>query len=162
MEFLDNLGKTFSEVARQVEAKSEELIETGRLNIEIFKEEDAIRRLNRKIGELIYSHYIRKEDYGGKADELCAEICERKKKIKGLRARIKEIRSAKGESKANTGEEREAGSKDTGNDSSKADDGEESKGTKADNQTSEGYREPDIPYYTAVQMLSSMKEKTAD
>jgi len=162
LEFLDNLGKTFNEVARQVEAKSEELIETGRLNIDIFKEEDAIRRLNRKIGELIYSHYIRGEDYGDKADEICAEISERRKRIKELRARIKEIRSAKEESRADAKEERKAGSEGNGSGYGKTEEGEENKGAKAGYHSSGEYREPDIPYYTAVQMLNSRREMTAD
>lgn len=154
MEFFDSLGKTFTEVARQVEAKSGELIETGRLNIEIFKEEDAIRRLNRKIGELIYSHYIRNEDYGGKADIICAEVSERRKRIKELKAKIKEIKKSKGEDKGKRGEGQETSSEAAGSSHSGADEGAEGPGAKAEKQ-SEDYREPDIPYYTAVQMLNN-------
>ena len=105
MDFFNGLGKTLGEVAKQVEERSGELLEAGRLNIEIFKEEDAIRRISRKIGELIYSAYDRGEKYTGKADKLCAEISERKKKIEMLKSKIRDTKKTEEHSQADSNDE---------------------------------------------------------
>jgi len=94
MEFLDDLGRRLGEVARQVEEKSEELFEIGKINIRIFREEEAIRRLSRRIGEIVYKAYSDGSEYGGLVDEQCSEISERKQRIAGLRLKIEEIKNA--------------------------------------------------------------------
>jgi hypothetical protein len=92
MDFFNDLGKTLSNVAKQVEEKSGELLEAGRLNIEIFKEEDAIRKTYRKIGELIFKEFDKGEPYAGKADDLCDQIRQRKRKIELLKAKLSETK----------------------------------------------------------------------
>ncbi len=93
MDFFNDLGKTLSNVAKQVEEKSGELLEAGRLNIEIFKEEDAIRKIYRKIGELIFKEFDKGESYAGKADELCDQIRQHKRKIELLKAKLSETKA---------------------------------------------------------------------
>lgn len=137
MEFFDDLGKTISSVAKQVEEKSGELIEIGRLNIEIFKEEDAIRKLSRKIGEVIYEAYSEDKEYAELADDLCYEIGEKKKRIDSLRAKISEVRKA---------------NKDT---QSEENDGfEENEEEKA--------REPEISYYSAMVKMNEQKRESPE
>src|SRR5690554_691771 len=97
MDFMDNLGKRLGEVVKTVEEKSSELLSIGKLNIEIIKEKDAIRKLYHKIGELIYEAYDRNGDYSGAADAYCIEIKERKDRIHELNIKIEEIRKAKSE-----------------------------------------------------------------
>jgi hypothetical protein len=93
MEFFDDLGRRLGEVARQVEEKSEELFGIGKLNIRIFREEEAIRRLSRRIGEIVYEAYSNGKEYGGLADEQCRQIAERKQKIAGFKKKIDEIKN---------------------------------------------------------------------
>lgn len=90
MDFFNGLGKTLEEAARQVGEKSEEIWEAGRLNIEIFKREDAIRRIYRKIGEQVSADYEKGERFGSGVNEYCDEIQERKSEISRLKARLSE------------------------------------------------------------------------
>lgn len=139
MNFFNNLGKSIGEMAKQAGEKSGELLEVGRLNIEIYREEDAIRRICRKIGEQIYHLYDQDKQYGGEADELCAEIKDRKKKIEELKEKIKEIRKAEDERAGRMSGEKDG--EEGGNN--------DEKGKRKDSDN----REPDIPYYTAMEMM---------
>jgi len=94
MKFLNDLGKTLEDVAKQVEEKSTELLETGKLNIEIFKQEDAIKRIYRKIGEQISLDYENGARFGEQINLLCNEIQDRKKKVEELKLKITEVRKS--------------------------------------------------------------------
>lgn len=94
MEILDSLGKRLSEVAKQVEEKSGEWLEIGKLNLEIFREEEAIRKIYREMGEAVYSAYFEGQNYGGIADGHCREIAERKLKIQNLKQKIDEAKKS--------------------------------------------------------------------
>ncbi len=94
MEFMDSLSKRIGEMAKQVEEKSGEWLEIGKINLELFREEEAIRKLCRKIGESVYEAYSHGEVYGSKVDENCREIGEKKLKILLLKQQIEEIKKA--------------------------------------------------------------------
>ena len=104
MDFFNDLGKTLNNVARQVGEKSGELLDVGRWNMDILKQEDAIRKVYRKIGEQIYTEYDKGENYAGTVDELCEEIRRRKSKIEFLNVKLKEAKKAekRAEEKAET------------------------------------------------------------
>ena len=103
---------TWGNVARQVGEKSGELLDVGRWNMDILKQEDAIRKAYRKIGEQIYMEYDEGENYAGTVDELCEEIRRRKSKIEFLNVKITEAKKAekraeeKAETKAGKGAKR--------------------------------------------------------
>lgn len=133
MNFFDGLGKTLEEVAKQVEEKSGELLEAGKLNIEIFKQEDAIRRTYRKIGEQVSQCYEKGERFGEKVNQLCNEIQERKKKVDELKAKLSEIKKA----------------------------GKTSNGERKETEWQEANiipTEPEISYYEAVEQIRKMQE----
>jgi len=92
MEIFQDLGKTIEQVARQVGEKSEEVWEAGKLNIEIFKQEDAIRKLHRRIGEHISTQYIEGQQFDEQTNAICAEIQEREKKIGEFKVKLRELR----------------------------------------------------------------------
>lgn len=98
MEIFQDLGRTIEQVARQVGEKSEEVWEAGKLKIEILRQEDAIRKLHRKIGELISTQYSKGEQYDEQTNEFCAEIQERKKKIYQYKAKLGELRKTEKQS----------------------------------------------------------------
>jgi hypothetical protein len=133
MDFFNGLSKTLSDAAKIVEEKSGELLEAGRLNIEILKQEDAVRRTCRKIGELIYKAFDEGESYEGKADELCQEVRARKKKIEQLKGKLSEIGKAQ-ESPQRQQDEKDSSGEDQG----------------------EGSSEPEISYFEAVEKMNAM------
>lgn len=98
MEIFQDLGKTIERVARQVGEKSEEVWEAGKLNIEIFRQEDAIRKLCRKIGEHISAEYSKGQKYDDRTNVLCAEIKEKEERINQLKAKLSELRKAEKQS----------------------------------------------------------------
>lgn len=140
MDFFNDLGKTLSDVAKQVEEKSGELLEAGRLNIEIFREEDAIRRIYRKIGELIFKEFDKGEPYTGKADELCDEIRHRKRKIELLKAKLSETRKAEAKPDEHIDDEQQTGSE------------EEMVGNTP--------TEPEISYFEAVEQMNKTNDSS--
>ena len=94
MDIFHDLGKTIEKVARQVGEKSEEVLESGKLNIEILKQEDAIRKLNRKIGEHVSAQYSKGQTFDEHTNALCLEIEEKKKKIEELRVKLGELKKS--------------------------------------------------------------------
>ena len=89
MDFLNDLGKTIEHAARQIGEKSEEIWEAGKINIEIFKQQDAVRKLQKQIGEQVSAKYNEGQRFDTQINELCAEIQEKNKKIKELREKLK-------------------------------------------------------------------------
>ena len=57
MAFLDELSNKFAEMVKRVGEKSDELIGLGKLNYEIYREEDAVKKLYGQIGEVVYRAY---------------------------------------------------------------------------------------------------------
>ncbi|MGI6141885.1 MAG: hypothetical protein ACOYEH_09190, partial [Caldicoprobacterales bacterium] len=98
VEIFQDLGRTIEQVARQVGEKSEEVWEAGKLKIEIFKQEDAIRKLYRKIGEQVSAQYSKGQQYDERTNEFCAEIQERKKKIEQYKAKLGDLRKTEKQS----------------------------------------------------------------
>jgi peptidoglycan hydrolase CwlO-like protein len=135
MDFFNGLSKTLSDAAKIVEEKSGEFLEAGRLNIEIFKEEDAVRRSYRKIGELVYKAFEKGESYEGKAEELCSDIQERKKKIGQLKAKLSEA------GKAQESPEGQQGERDS-----------------SEEKQEESPKEPEISYFEAVEKMNEMRD----
>jgi len=154
MDFLNDLGKTLSNVAKQVETKSGELLDAGRWNMEILKEEDAIRKAYRRIGEQIYTEYAKGESYAGKADELCDEIRRRKNRIEALKARLREAKKAEEKAKKEAEEKAEEQSAESQDNQDSY--GESPAESEADKEESSG--EPEISYFEAVEKMKKGKD----
>ena len=147
MDFFNDLGKTLSNVAKKAEVKSGELLETGRQNVEILKEEDAVRKAYRKIGERIYEEYEKGESYAGKADELCEGILRRKNRIDDLKAKLNEAK--KEEKKAEQRPEESGDREDPEEEPAESEDGSDTE----EEERQENAGEPELSYFEAVEKM---------
>jgi peptidoglycan hydrolase CwlO-like protein len=93
MEFLEDLGQKVGETVKVIGDKSQQVIEIGRINIEIGKEEASIKKLYAKVGEAVYRAHSKGDDTADIIDGLCQEIGERWNRIKELKDRIRELKS---------------------------------------------------------------------
>ena len=151
MDFFNDLGKTLNNVARQVGEKSGELLDTGRWNMEILKQEDAIRKTYRKIGEQIYAEYDKGENYAGTVDELCEEIRRRKSKIEFLNVKLNEAKKAekRAEEKAETKAGKEA---------KKTKDTKETKEAQEAKGEAEKSRDSGVSYFEAAEKMQEREK----
>ena len=94
MDFFSDLGKTLDNVINQVGEKSEEIWESGKANLEIVKQEDAIRRMYRKIGELVSEDYNQGQLFNDDINEACAEVQERKGIVEELKSKLRKSKNA--------------------------------------------------------------------
>ncbi|NLN41343.1 MAG: hypothetical protein GX160_05040 [Clostridiales bacterium] len=92
MDFFDDLGKKIGETVKIVGDRSQQIVEIGKFNIEIGKEEAAIKKLYTQIGEAVYRAHLG-EETAERIDNLCQEITERFQRIEELQERIKELKS---------------------------------------------------------------------
>jgi len=80
MAFLDELSRKFTETIKRVGEKSEELVGLGKLNYEIYREEDNIRKLYGKIGEAVYEAYSKENSSINAIYNLCRQIDDRRER----------------------------------------------------------------------------------
>lgn len=92
MALIDELAKRFGDVVKRVGEKSEQLVELGKLNYELFKEEDAIKKLYREIGQAVYEAYKQESNSLNDIYRLCREIDERKEKIEELKKQVDSVK----------------------------------------------------------------------
>lgn len=95
MAFLENLGKKVGEAAQAAAKKSNEIVETTKLNSNINSEEDKIQKLYVQLGKAVYEKFTQTgaaEDY---AQEACQEIITHQENIKTLREKIAELKGIK-------------------------------------------------------------------
>lgn len=91
MEFFDHLGKRVGEMVKQVEEKSGEWLELGKLNMDIFREEETVRKICRRMGERVYEAYAQGMEYSSLPED-CREIDAHKQRIGALRQKAEEIK----------------------------------------------------------------------
>jgi prefoldin subunit 5 len=93
MAFIDELGKKFTEVVKKVGEKSEELMGVGKLNYEIYKEQDIVKRLYKDIGEAVYEAYSKEDNSLNAVYKLCQEIDKHRQKIEHLSQQIESLKA---------------------------------------------------------------------
>lgn len=94
MAFLDELSRKFTETIKRVGEKSEELVGLGKLNYEIYREEDNIRKLYGKIGEAVYEAYSKENSSINAIYNLCRQIDDRRERIEELKRQVEEIKAS--------------------------------------------------------------------
>ncbi len=95
MAFLENLGKKVGEAAQAAAKKSNEIVETTKLNSNINSEEDKIQKLYIQLGKAVYERFTQTgavEDY---AQEACQAIVAHQENIIAFREKIAEIKGIK-------------------------------------------------------------------
>lgn len=93
MEFFEEVGRKVGETVKVIGDKSNKMLEIGRINIDIGKEETTIKKLYLQIGEIVYKAHNKGENGVISVDELCQEISQRKGKIDELKNRIADLKS---------------------------------------------------------------------
>ncbi|HZJ57645.1 MAG TPA: hypothetical protein VFD89_05325 [Clostridia bacterium] len=93
MEFFEDLGKKVGETVKVIGDRSHQVLEIGRINIEIGKEEASIKRLYTQIGEAVYRAHTKGDETAEVIDNLCQEIAERWNRVKEFKIRISELKS---------------------------------------------------------------------
>jgi hypothetical protein len=68
-------------------------VEIGKINIEIGKEEAAIKKLYSQIGQAVYQAYSTDKELGENITELCDEVSRHQSKIEELKAKAERIKS---------------------------------------------------------------------
>ena len=95
MAFLDELSNKFAEMVKRVGEKSDELIGLGKLNYEIYREEDAVKKLYGQIGEVVYRAYSQENSSINAIFNICKEIDNRKAKIVYLKRQVEDFMEKK-------------------------------------------------------------------
>jgi len=95
MDILDNIGRKVAEAAQMVTKKSGELIEVGKINVNISSEEDKIRKYYEQIGKLVYNLYTSGEDLPSEIADICVKIRTSEETIKELKQKLLELKNMK-------------------------------------------------------------------
>ncbi|NLC43661.1 MAG: hypothetical protein GX783_05205 [Clostridiales bacterium] len=105
MDFFSELGKTLDNVINQVGEKSEEIWESGKANLEIVKQEDAIKRMYRKIGKLVSEDFAQGQLFSNEINEACAEVQERKNVVEELKSKLRKSKNSEKNTDSSTVED---------------------------------------------------------
>lgn len=92
MSLLKNLGDKAVSTAKKVGNKSSDLVETGKLKMQISQIEGDIKKTKSEIGEVVYNAYANGLD--SPDDEilkLCASIKEKNSEIEEVKNKIQEV-----------------------------------------------------------------------
>lgn len=95
MSILKNLGNKAMSTAKVVGSKSQEMVEVGKLKIQINQLESDITKLKTEIGEIVYNA----QSNGLELDEeqivsLCNNINAKYSEIEGLKEKIQEVKNS--------------------------------------------------------------------
>lgn len=94
MSFLKNLGERATSTAKKVGEKSSELVETGKLKMQISQIEGDIKIVKSEIGEVVYNSYANGLDLPSEEIlVLCAGIKEKYAEIEALKAKAEEVQN---------------------------------------------------------------------
>lgn len=93
MALIDDLGRKLKEVVKIAGEKTDELIETGKIKYDIFKEDEAIKRLFSEIGKTVFEDFQKGINYSQELEKLCQKIVSHIESIKLLKEKEEEVRS---------------------------------------------------------------------
>ncbi len=94
MSFLKNLGNKAVSAAKVAGSKSQEMVEVGKLKIQINQIESDIKKLIAEIGELVYNTYTKEEEYPEvQITGLCEAITAKYMEIEETKEKIQEVKN---------------------------------------------------------------------
>ena len=94
MSILKNLGNKAMSTAKVVGSKSQEMVEVGKLKIQINQLESDITKLKTEIGEIVYNAQSNEQELDEEQIvSLCNNINAKYHEIEGLREKIQEVKS---------------------------------------------------------------------
>lgn len=94
MSLLKNLGDKAASTAKKVGNKSSDLVETGKLKMQISQIEGDIKKNKAEIGEVVYNAYANGLDSPSEEVlKICSSIKEKNTEIEEIRAKIQEVQN---------------------------------------------------------------------
>jgi len=93
MALIDDLGRKLKEVVKIAGEKTDELIETGKIKYDVYKEDEAIKALLSEIGKVVYADFQKGVNYTPELEKICQQIASRYESIRLLKEKEEEIRS---------------------------------------------------------------------
>ncbi len=94
MSFLKNLGDKATSTAKMVGNKSSDLVETGKLKLQISQIEGEIKKGKAEVGEAVYNAYANGLDSPNEEILLlCNSIRDKDTEIEELKAKMQEVRN---------------------------------------------------------------------
>ncbi len=95
MSFFNKLGKKIEDATQTAAKKSNELVETTKINVEIKSEEDKIGKLYLEIGKKVYENCSIDDEIFKGFKEICDQIENSKTKIEKLKERALKMKNIK-------------------------------------------------------------------
>lgn len=94
MSLLKNLGDKAKSTAKIVGNKSQDLVEVGKLKVQITQLENDIKKLKSEIGEVVYNTY--ENGLEGSSEEvnaLCEKVLHKFTEIEEIKVKMEEVKS---------------------------------------------------------------------
>jgi len=93
MPLFENIAKKLNTVIKKAGEKTDELIETGKIKYDVYKEEESIKRLYSQIGEKVYENFKNDVTLTAGMDGLCRKIAMHEGNISALKEKEEDIKS---------------------------------------------------------------------
>jgi len=93
MAIFEDLSKKLKEVVKIAGEKTDELIETGKIKYDVYKEDEAIKRLFSEIGKIVYIDFQKGVNYSPELEKLCRQVVSHQESIRSLKEKEEEVRS---------------------------------------------------------------------
>jgi len=92
MAIFEDLSKKLKEVVKVAGEKTDELIETGKIKYDIYKEDEAIKKLFSEIGRTVYIDFQKGINYSSEMEKLCRQIASHQESISLLKEKEEEVK----------------------------------------------------------------------
>ena len=96
MEFFNKVAGMAKSAAKTAGEKTEELIESGKINLKIGEEKNKIKELKTKLGEYIWQEYLKGTAMTDEPQALCQEIAGIEELISELNQKLAALKAEKG------------------------------------------------------------------
>ena len=95
MSFLKNLQEKATTTAQAIGSKSQEMVEVGKLKLQISQIEGEIKKLKFEIGELVYDAYAKQQDFPVElVSKINGDISAKFAEIEEIKVKIQEVQAA--------------------------------------------------------------------
>lgn len=98
MSFLKNLQEKATNAAQTIGSKSQELMEIGKLKLQITQIESDIKKLKFELGEVVYNAYSKDEEFPvEQITKIGSDINAKYAEIEDTKAKIQEVQAKSGQ-----------------------------------------------------------------
>jgi len=93
MAIFEDLSKKLKKVVKIAGEKTDEIIETGKIKYDIYKEEEEVKRLFSEIGKTVYIDFQKGVNYSSELEKFCRQVVSHQESIRLLKEKDEEVRS---------------------------------------------------------------------